>query len=273
MENVSVVIAAFNEAKHIERCLRSVNAQEPPLHEVIVVDDGSSDATAMIAEHLVEHVIHTPHRGPAVARNVGAHAASGDILVFLDADMACEAGFVTALIAPIRTGTAVGSFTRELYLGNPESRWARAYCKIRRLGNPRLLPNSFPREWANYRAIRRDRFIGIGGYENVGYGEDMTLAPKLGRLAVAAPGATCFHFNPDSLWEIFENARWIGRGFDICEVAHPWRDNMPWRALRAAWRDVRAGGELAIVPARLAYSAGILIGLCGRALWPHRHWK
>ncbi len=273
MSDVSVVIAAFNEAKHIERCLRSFAAQEFQLREVIVVDDGSTDETASIAERLGARLIRTDHGGPARARNIGASAASGEILVFFDADMACAPGFVQALIAPIETSGAAGTFTKELYLGNPENRWARVYCRIRRLGNPRLLPDSFPGEWANYRAIRRERFLSVGGYDDVGYGEDMTLAPKLGTLAIAAPSATCLHFNPDSLWEIFENARWIGRGFDIGEVAHPWRDNMPTRALRTALKEVRAGGEAAIIPARIAYSLGILTGLCGRSLRPKRHWK
>lgn len=273
MGTVSVVIPAFNEASHIERCLRSLEAQDPCPREVIVVDDGSTDRTAAIVEELGVRLIRTRHQGPALARNVGARAASGEILIFLDADMACEPGFIAALVTPIRGGAAIGSFTKELYLGNPDNRWARAYCKIRRLGNPRLLPESFPDSWANYRAILRERFLSIGGYEDVGYGEDMTLAPKIGRLAVSAPGARCLHFNPDSLWEIFENARWIGRGFDIGEVAHPWRDNTPWRALRTAWAEVRCGGEFAIIPARLAYSAGILAGLSWRRLWPRRHWK
>jgi glycosyltransferase involved in cell wall biosynthesis len=273
MAKVSIVVAAFNEARHLERCLESLNAQEPRPHEVIVVDDGSTDGTAAVVEDLGVQLIRTPHQGPARARNVGAQAASGEILVFFDADMACDLGFISALVAPIRNGAAVGTFTKEIFLGNPDNRWARTYCRIRRLGNPRLLPESFPNSWANYRAILREQFLAIGGYEDVGYGEDMTLAPKVGRLAVSAPGARCLHFNPDSLWEIFENARWIGRGFDIGEVAHPWRDNAPWRALGTALAEVLEGIELAIVPARLAYCAGILIGLVGRRLRPRRHWK
>jgi hypothetical protein len=86
------------------------------------------------------------------------------------------------------------------------------------------LSDDFPERWSNYRAISRDAFLSVGGYDDVGYGEDMTLAPKLGVEALAAPGAVCWHFNPDSISEIFENARWIARGHDVRAVAHPVRD-------------------------------------------------
>jgi glycosyltransferase involved in cell wall biosynthesis len=272
MMTTSVVVAAYNEAKHIERCLASLASQSRPALEVIVVDDGSRDATAILAQKCGARVIRTEHRGPAHARNVGAGAAEGEILIFVDADMACSSDFLAALVAPIEAGQGIGTFTKEIYLGNPESRWARAYCKIRRLGNPRLLPADFPDEWANYRAVMRDAFLRVGGYDDVGYGEDMTLAPKLGCLAIAAPGARCLHFNPDSPREIFANAHWIGRGYDIGEVAHPWRDNGPWRTARRSLQDLRSGAEITIIPARLTYSVGILLGLARRTRDPDRHW-
>jgi hypothetical protein len=197
----------------------------------------------------------------------------GEILAFLDADMAWDPGYLAAITRPMTEEGATGSFTREIYLGNPESDWARSYCRIRRLGTDLLLPADFPEYSANYRAIWRSDFERVGGYEDVGYGEDMTLAPKLGRLAVAAPGAKVMHFNPASLGEIYSNGRWIGRGHDIGEVPHPWRDNSPWRAASKGISEMRKGAGPTIVPARLAYSAGVMAGMCHRALWPKRHWK
>jgi glycosyltransferase involved in cell wall biosynthesis len=270
---VSVVVPAYNEAGHLSRCLRSLAIQSLTPSEVIVVDDGSTDRTATIAAQAGACVISTPHRGPAHARNRGAAAARGDVLVFVDADIECSPTYVEQLVAPILDAGVIGTFSKEIYVGNLTSRWARAYADIRRLAVPRLLPDDYPDECANYRAVLRGRFLEVGGYEEVGYGEDMTLAPKLGAMATAAPGAVCWHYNPDSLVEIFTNARWIGRGHDIGEVRRPWRSNSPFRALAQGLREIAVGADPAIVPARLVYSFGILVGLIHRARKPERHWK
>jgi glycosyltransferase involved in cell wall biosynthesis len=267
------VVPAYNEARHLRLCLSSLQSQTLTPCELIVVDDGSRDETAAVADALGAVVIRTPHRGPAHARNRGAAVACGDILVFVDADIECSPAYLENLIGPITRNGATGTFSKEIYIGNLSSRWARAYALIRRLALPRLLPDSHPDESGNYRAIVRRRFLDVGGYEEVGYGEDMTLAPKLGELAVAAPEALCWHYNPDSLWEIFENARWIGRGQDIGEVERPWLSNLPTSALRKGACEVARGAELAIIPARLVYSFGILTGLARRATRPDRHWK
>jgi GT2 family glycosyltransferase len=267
------VVSAYNEERHIARLVRSLQGQTLKAFEVIVIDDGSTDHTASRAEQAGATVLRVDHAGPAAGRNTGAQAASGEILVFVDGDMACAPEFLAALAAPIRRGEAIGSFSKEIYVGEPANTWSRAYCHIRRIGYPRLLGDDFPERWPNFRAISRQAFLSVGGYDDVGYGEDMTLAPKLGVQAIAAPGAICWHFNPDSASEIFENARWIARGHDVRAVAHPVRENLPTRAFAKAMRDFLAGAPSTIFPARLAYSAGFLIGLAQRRIDPTNHAK
>ncbi len=84
----SVVIPAHNASGTVGRAIASVCAQTSPAHEVIVVDDGSSDATADVARTFGGSVtvIRQANSGVAAARNAGARAASGDWLAFLDAD-------------------------------------------------------------------------------------------------------------------------------------------------------------------------------------------
>jgi hypothetical protein len=83
----SVVIPAFNSAATLARAIESVRAQSWPAHEIIVVDDGSTDATAEIAAGFDSvRLIRQKNSGVSVARNAGAVAASGDWLAFLDAD-------------------------------------------------------------------------------------------------------------------------------------------------------------------------------------------
>ena len=85
---MSVVIATYNRGERIGRTLESVFRQTKRPAEVIVVDDGSTDDTAawIRARYPQVSVVAFPNGGSSVARNRGARAATGDILVFLDHD-------------------------------------------------------------------------------------------------------------------------------------------------------------------------------------------
>ena len=85
---VSAVIPAFNAQAYLAECIASVCSQSGPFElEVIVVDDGSTDATTEIArQHAGVNCIVQPNRGPSAARNAGIAAAGGEFVAFLDAD-------------------------------------------------------------------------------------------------------------------------------------------------------------------------------------------
>jgi len=84
----SIIIPAFNAAATLGRAVESVRTQSWPAHEIIVVDDGSTDSTVEIARQYGDAVrlIQQPNSGVSAARNAGAAAATGDWLAFLDAD-------------------------------------------------------------------------------------------------------------------------------------------------------------------------------------------
>jgi len=84
----SVIVPAYNSAATLARAVDSVCAQSWPAHEVIVVDDGSTDNTLQVAHGIGDkvRVIHQSNAGVSMARNRGAEAAIGDWLAFLDAD-------------------------------------------------------------------------------------------------------------------------------------------------------------------------------------------
>lgn len=89
---VSVIIPAYNAALYIEESLASVFAQAMPSIEIIVVDDGSTDATAELVQHAVPalgssiRLIRQTNQGIGAARNAGVAAASQPFIAFLDAD-------------------------------------------------------------------------------------------------------------------------------------------------------------------------------------------
>ena len=84
----SIIIPAFNSAATLARAIESVQKQSWPAYEIIVVDDGSTDATADVARQFgtTVRLIRQANSGVSAARNAGAAAATGDWLAFLDAD-------------------------------------------------------------------------------------------------------------------------------------------------------------------------------------------
>lgn len=269
----SVIVAAYDEEQLIARCVDSLLAQTCDPLEVIVVDDGSHDRTAAIAATRGVSVITLAHRGPARARNAGAAVARGHALVFIDADLECEPGAVERLIAPILDGSTPGTFTKEMYVANRDAPWAACWTLNRGFPAGCVFPPGFPDTWSNYRAVSRSAFLRAGGYDDVGYGEDMTLAPKLGRPAIAVPGAVIWHHNPDTLGEIWDNARWIGRGVRVREIPHVVRRHWPGRSLRLGLRIARRARRPRFVAFKLVFDAGVVVGFAQSQLRPRRHWK
>ena len=102
-KSVSVIIAAYNAADTIEKCLESVTAQTYENIEIIVVNDGSTDGTekkALLASSADRRirVISRANGGAAAARNTGLDAAGGDYITFVDADDWVEPVFCAALL-------------------------------------------------------------------------------------------------------------------------------------------------------------------------------
>jgi glycosyltransferase involved in cell wall biosynthesis len=87
METVSIIIPCHNHGQFLREAIESVLAQSVPAHEIIVVDDGSTDQTREVAcSYDSVRYIYQQRKGPAAARNRGIRASSGEYLVFLDAD-------------------------------------------------------------------------------------------------------------------------------------------------------------------------------------------
>ncbi|QWB24884.1 MULTISPECIES: bifunctional polysaccharide deacetylase/glycosyltransferase family 2 protein [Streptomyces] len=111
---VSVVIPAYNERLCIPKTLRSLAASEHPV-EIIVVDDGSRDGTADLAESLAlgnVTVVRQPNSGKPAALNAGVLRASHDLVVMLDADTVFAPSTVGRLVQPFadpRVGAVAGN--------------------------------------------------------------------------------------------------------------------------------------------------------------------
>ena len=125
--NFSVIVPAYQAAAVLPNCLGALQRQtiDRSQYEIIVVEDGSTDGTAAAAEQALRdfpaaRVICAEHGGPAKARNLGARAAQGDVLLFTDAD--CEPApdwierFARALAEPSISGAKGTYATRQCSL-------------------------------------------------------------------------------------------------------------------------------------------------------------
>jgi glycosyltransferase involved in cell wall biosynthesis len=101
-ESISIILPAKNEAVGLSKLLPKLKSNHPDA-EIIVVDDGSTDQTAQICnEHSVRRVAHPYSMGNGAAVKSGARLASGDTLVFMDADGQHEPDDIARLLEPLQ---------------------------------------------------------------------------------------------------------------------------------------------------------------------------
>ena len=163
---ISVVIPCHNEATAIADVIRGAReALGEREHEVLIVDDGSSDGTAAIAEGAGARVLRLdPNRGKGVALDEGARAARYEHLVFLDGDGQDEPREIPDLLLELRPGVdlVIGSrFLGTLHPGaiHPLNRQANvAFTRLIALAFGQRVTDS----QAGFRALRRGPFLSLG---------------------------------------------------------------------------------------------------------------
>jgi GT2 family glycosyltransferase len=186
---VSVVIAAYNAEGCVARAIRSVLAQTVPVRELIVVDDGSRDATAYVVRAFGGSVtlIRQENAGPGAARNRGARCATGELLAFLDADDEFLPGMIADVASALARHTRAGAASGAHFYETAGLR-ARRPAPGRVLGGSRVgvVPDYF--EVARRTSIalvgatviRRHVFDAVGGFrEDIRFGEDIDLWTRI----------------------------------------------------------------------------------------------
>ena len=183
---VSVVIPTFREEKYIGGLLSTLAKVDYPL-EVIVVDGGSPDETVEVARCFTDKVYRIHERGIAKARNYGAYQSTGDIIVFLDADVMPPLDFVKKILDVFRDSRTVGA-TCKIVPEHPRTSELIFFSLYNRLiqFSARFLPHSR----GEFIAVRREDFVQTGGFdERLPCLEDHDLAfrlSKLGRFVVVS---------------------------------------------------------------------------------------
>jgi O-antigen biosynthesis protein len=165
---VSVVVCAYNAADTIGECLTALEALNYPDFEVIVVDDGSTDATAAIAARYPSvRLVTTPNCGLSAARNVGLAQATGEIVAYTDADVRVDPEWLGYLVQPFADPAVAAA-------GGPavvpaDDPWF-AQCVARAPGSPThvLLDDRVAEHVPGCNcAFRRDALAAIGGFNPI----------------------------------------------------------------------------------------------------------
>lgn len=194
---LSVIVPAFQGADYLPRSLAALAASDLPreVWELVVVDDGSTDATTAVAAKWADRVVTLPGppRGPAHARNQGALVARGAWLAFVDADVLVHADTLRQMVAAVRDAPPGLAAVFGSYDDNPPAaglvsqfrNLLHRYVHLRGAGET----DTF---WAGCGAVRREAFLAVGGFDATRFPrpqiEDIELGYRLrdrgGRIVI-----------------------------------------------------------------------------------------
>jgi len=217
--SVAVVVPAYNEQVGISRTVGSLAASTYPHLEIVVVDDGSTDATAEIVEGLelarVE-LIRRPNGGKAAALTTGIAHTDAEVVVMVDGDTIFEADTVTRLVQPL-SDPRVAAVSGNTKVGNRArllGRWQHIEYVMGFNLDRRLyeILQSTPTVPGAIGAFRRSVLTELGGVPGDTLAEDTDLTLSIGRLGyrvVYAEDALAWTEAPstlDGLWR--QRYRW-----------------------------------------------------------------
>ena len=203
----SAVIPSYNAAGTIGETIEALLAQEGAEGlEIIVVDDGSTDDTSKVVRRYPVQYIHKTNGGPASARNLGAQAAKGEIILFLDSDCIPQAGWLKAMTEPFNDGEVSG--VKGIYITRQKSMLARFV----QLEFEERYANLYNQKYIDFvdsysAAFRKKALIAVGGFDESfpkADNEDVDLSYKLAKAGykmVYQPKAIVEHTHPSTLWK------------------------------------------------------------------------
>ncbi len=227
---ISVVVCSYNGARTIRDCLDGLARVQYPDMEVIVVNDGSTDATPAIAAEYDVRLISTPNRGLSAARNTGMEAATGEIVAYTDDDARPDPHWPQYLAATFQAGdyAAVGGPN----IAPPGDGWI-ADCVANAPGGPvHVLLTDLVAEHVPgcNMAFRRSALLEVGGFDPVyrAAGDDVDACWRIqeaGGVIGFSPAAMVWHHRRNSIRTYWKQQQGYGKAEALLERKWPERYN------------------------------------------------
>lgn len=235
LPQVSIIIPVKDRAEDLRNCLNSLAALDYPaeLLEIIVVDDGSSDATPEVAVELGARLVKSGSigGGPAAARNRGADLARGKILAFIDSDCTASPQWLRELLPVFADAqvAAVGGWVDGMHSAAPLDRYEAVMSSLnlgRRAMSGGAGGDTFYLPSCNL-LLRREAFVAAGGFRaELQVGEDVDLTWRLrdaGRSIVYLPKGSVCHAHRSRLWPFMKRRFDYGTSEGQLQQLHPVR--------------------------------------------------
>jgi O-antigen biosynthesis protein len=227
---ISVVVCAYNAESTIRECLDGVLKLDYPNYEAIVVDDGSTDATADLVRDYPVRLISTENRGLSSARNTGLDAAYGEVIAYLDSDAYPDSHWLQYLGNTFLTTDVVGVGGPNL---PPPNDGAIAQCVAKAPGGPAhvLLSDTLAEHIPGCNmAFRTGPLRAIGGFDPRfrAAGDDVDVCWRLqdqGWHLGFSPAALVWHHRRNSLRAYWRQQRGYGRAEALLEGKWPEKYN------------------------------------------------
>jgi mycofactocin system glycosyltransferase len=232
---VSVVIPVMNRAGELRRCLRSLQRLSYPqeLIKIIVVDDGSVDASPAVAREFGALVVPSGGigRGPAAARNVGAARATGEILAFIDSDCSASPEWLNDLIPAFHDPdmAAVGGQVDGMCTESAVDRYEAVMSSLSVSSRERVGSNgadTFYLPSCNL-LVRRSAFLSAGGFrDEMHVGEDVDLTWRLrdnGWTIAYLPTGNVLHEHRSTIRSFMSRRFDYGTSEGMLQQLHPRR--------------------------------------------------
>lgn len=222
--DVSVIVPVFDGGPAFAGCLHALRTTDyPGPWELLVVDDGSTDGSASLAQSLACPVIVTPRArsGPAAARNLGAQQATGDILMFFDADVLVQPHTVQQAVAYLTTHPSHAAVFGS-YDDTPTCRTFLSQAKnLLHHYTHQVASIEASTFWAGCGAVRRAAFWDVGGFDAERYPRPMIEDIELG-VRLRQHG---YRIGLDNTWQVTHQKCWTVASWlraDLIERGIPW---------------------------------------------------